>query len=238
MQDKKIVIMQPYLLPYIGYWQMLAEADEFVIYDTIQYTKKGWINRNRFLQNGKDVIFSLPLKKDSDYLEVKDRYLADAFDRQKLIRQFEGAYKKAPYFEENFSFIQEIIECDENNLFDYILNSVAKICAFLDIQTPIIKSSDIHSGHDNEKGQDKVINICKALNATHYINPIGGLDMYDKALFDMVNIDLKFMKAHALEYDCYGQPSIPHMSILDVMMFNSCKNTQQFLKNFDWVDPK
>jgi len=72
----KIGIMQPYFLPYIGYFQLIKSVDVFVIYDNIKYTKKGWINRNRMLQNGKDVIFSLPLKNDSDYLDVCERELA------------------------------------------------------------------------------------------------------------------------------------------------------------------
>jgi len=63
----KVAIMQPYFLPYIGYWQLINAVDKFVVYDNIEYTKKGWINRNRFLQNGKDELFTIPLKKDSDY---------------------------------------------------------------------------------------------------------------------------------------------------------------------------
>ena len=69
----KLAIMQPYLFPYIGYFQLMNAADEFVVYDNIKYTKKGWINRNRILVNGSDAYINFPLKKDSDYLDVKDR---------------------------------------------------------------------------------------------------------------------------------------------------------------------
>ena len=55
-------IMQPYFLPYIGYWQLLSAVDQFVVYDNIKYTKKGWINRNRFLRDGTDAVFTIPLK--------------------------------------------------------------------------------------------------------------------------------------------------------------------------------
>lgn len=234
--EKQIAIMQPYFLPYIGYWQLIAHTDEFVIYDTIQYTKKGWINRNRFLQNGQDTMFSIPLRKDSDYLHVKGRYLAESFDREKLIRQFEGAYKKAPYFEENFPLIAEIIRCEESNLFAYILNAVQKICAHLEIKTPIIKSSDIDSNHEEEKGQDKVINICQAREASTYINPIGGLDMYDPEIFSQSGLDLRFMKARVLDYTTFkGAPAIAHMSILDVLMFNARASVQHFLNAYDEV---
>ena len=66
-RGKKLGVMQPYFLPYIGYFQLIEAADVFVVYDNIKYTKKGWINRNRMLRNGSDMVFSLPLKKDSDF---------------------------------------------------------------------------------------------------------------------------------------------------------------------------
>jgi len=81
----KAAIMQPYFLPYIGYFQLMAEVDVLVVYDNIKYTKKGWINRNRISLNGTDVMFSLPLKNDSDALAVRDRQLAADFNRTKLL---------------------------------------------------------------------------------------------------------------------------------------------------------
>ncbi len=114
---KKIAIMQPYFLPYMGYWQLIHDVDEFVIYDTIKYTKKGWINRNRYLHNDTDKLFSLPLKNDSDFLYVRDRFLSPDFDRQKLIRQLSSSYSQSSCFKENFSLIEEIILNPEDNLF-------------------------------------------------------------------------------------------------------------------------
>ena len=94
----KVGIMQPYFLPYVGYFQLIAAVDLFIVYDNIKYTKKGWINRNRMLLNGTDTTFSLPLRKDSDYLNVVDRELSLDFDRHKLLNQLRGAYIRAPYF--------------------------------------------------------------------------------------------------------------------------------------------
>ena len=80
---KSVGIMQPYFLPYIGYFQLMNEVDEFVIYDNIQFTKRGWFHRNRILQNNKDVYISLPIQKDSDYLDVRDRFIAKDFEKQR-----------------------------------------------------------------------------------------------------------------------------------------------------------
>ena len=76
----KVAIMQPYFLPYIGYLQLLNSVDKFILYDDIEYTKKGWINRNRIVDGE---IITLPLKKDSDYLNVVERRLSDDWRKQK-----------------------------------------------------------------------------------------------------------------------------------------------------------
>src|SRR5436190_5443164 len=131
----RLGIMQPYFMPYIGYWQLLALVDTFVIYDNIQYTKKGWINRNRFLQNGKDALFTLPLKKDSDFLDVSKRFLADDFDRNKLLNQLSASYRKAPQFKTVFPLITSIVNAEHRNLFDYIHDSIQRTAEFLAIRT-------------------------------------------------------------------------------------------------------
>lgn len=228
----KVAIMQPYFLPYMGYWQLIAHVDEFVIYDNIEYTKKGWITRNRFLLNGKDEMFSLSLKADSDFLPVSERRLSPDFDRDKLVRQLQGAYQKAPHYKENFPLIEEIIRNREKNLSAYISASIHKICAYLDIKTTLMPSSQILS-LGNKKGQDKVIDLCCALDADEYINPIGGLELYDRTAFADAGVRLSFLRSRPLDYQQFGQPCLPHLSILDVLMFNSREQTKKYLGWFD-----
>ena len=113
----KLAIMQPYFLPYVGYFQLIGAVDMFIIYDNIKYTKKGWINRNRMLRNGSDAMFSLPLKRDSDYLDVVKRQLAADYDRTKLLNQFKGAYLRAPFFADTFPLLERIVCHEDQNLF-------------------------------------------------------------------------------------------------------------------------
>jgi len=230
-----IAIMQPYFLPYIGYFQLMNAADSFVLYDNIKYTKKGWINRNRMLVNGKDEYFSLPLKKDSDYLNVDQRTLADTFRMEKnnLLRKIAGAYKKAPYFEIAFPLIEAIIQQQQENLFEFIHQSLISVCAYLDIETKFIISSSITIDHEL-RSQDKVLAICAALNATQYINPIGGIELYSKEAFKQRNIDLRFIKSSPIEYNQFGNEFVPWLSIMDVMMFNS-KNSIKDLLNTNFT---
>lgn len=224
----RLAIMQPYFLPYIGYFQLIAAVDHFIIYDNIKYTKKGWINRNRILQNGKDVIFSLPLKKDSDYLFIQNRILAASFNRYTLLNQFKGAYQKAPYFEHVRDLLEQIILHENMNLFDFLHYSLLKTCEYLGIATTITVSSSIEIDH-NLTSQNKVLALCKAMYATTYVNTIGGLDLYSKNDFNEKKIDLKFIKSIPFEYSQFGNVFIPSLSIIDVMMFNSPGTIYQYI---------
>ena len=118
----KLAIMQPYFFPYIGYFQLINSVDKFVLYDNIQFSKSGWFNRNRILVNGEDRLFSLPIKKDSDYLHVKQRYLAEYAIKhcRKIINQMKNSYGKALYFNQVFPLIEQAFFYNETNLFQYI----------------------------------------------------------------------------------------------------------------------
>ena len=211
--------MQPYFLPYVGYFQLIASVNLYILYDNIKYTRKSWINRNRLLLNGTDAMFSLPLKKGSDSLDVVERELAAEFDRSKLLNQFKGAYGRAPQFELTYPVLEQIVRHEEVNLFRYIHHSIVRLCEHLDIKTEIRISSEICIDH-NLKGQDKVLALCKAAGANTYINTIGGVELYDKTDFRIQGVDLKFIKSRPFEYAQFGVPFVPLLSIVDVLMFN------------------
>ena len=228
----KLGIMQPYFLPYIGYFQLIAAVDKFVIYDNIKYTKKGWINRNRFLQNGKDSMFSLSLKKDSDYLDLCERELATDLDRERLLRQIRGAYLLAPYFEQTFPLIEQIVRYPESNLFLFLRNGIAQVCAHLGITTKIIVSSEVDIDHQL-RAQDKVLALCEALDATAYVNTIGGVKLYSKKKFQEKGIELRFIQSKPFDYVQFDDAFVPWLSIIDVLMFNPVGVVQSQLTQFD-----
>jgi len=226
----RLAVMQPYFLPYIGYFQLIAAADIFIIYDNIKYTKKGWINRNRILINSKESTISLPLQNASDSLNVRDRELALGFNRNKLAGQLREAYRRAPYFEPTFSLVEEIIHADHNNLFDYLHHSVLTMCQHLGIETSIIKSSEIQIDHEL-KGQDKVLALCKSVDAHTYINPIGGVTLYSKQNFSDHGVTLKFIKSKEFNYPQFGGEFVPWLSIIDVLMFNSLDSVRECISS-------
>lgn len=226
--------MQPYFLPYIGYWQLLSAVDQFVLYDNIQYTKKGWINRNRFLRHGADAFVTLPLKKASDYLNVDERSLADTYTPKDLLQPLAAAYQKAPFFEAVYPLLEKIFEAAPRNLFEFIHHSIVAVAHHLEIRTPIVLSSTVPIDH-GLKSEAKVLALCRALAADRYLNPIGGRELYAAATFAAAGVELKFIQARPITYPQFGGPFVPALSILDVMMFNSRDAVQQMLGQYDVV---
>ncbi|MEM9670722.1 MAG: WbqC family protein [Pseudomonadota bacterium] len=230
-------IMQPYFLPYLGYFQLITAADVFVVYDTIQYTKKGWINRNRMLRNGEAVTFSIPLKKDSDYLNVAERQVADAFDPRKLCSQIEGAYRKAPEFNQIMPLVEKIMYFEADNLFDFVQHSIRQCCDYMGITTPLQISSQVENGPSKLQGAQRVIDICKRVGATGYINPPGGRELYAPTDFRAQGLELRFLQPRLSAYPQFGDDFIPSLSILDVMMFNSANHiSTRLLREYDLVE--
>lgn len=231
----KVAIMQPYFLPYIGYFQLIGASDIFVVYDRIKYTKKGWINRNRFLQNGSDAVFSLPLKKGADQLDIAERELAAEFDRTRLLAQFKGAYHRAPYFRQTFALVEQIVRYPHANLFEYLLHSIERVSRHLSLRAEIRVSSTIPIAGD-PKGRDRVLATCKALGAERYINAIGGIELYDRDDFASHGISLSFIKSQPWTYTQFNNNFVPWLSIVDVLMFNSIETVREQIANgYDMV---
>lgn len=225
----KLAIMQPYFLPYIGYFQLMAAVDVFVIYDRIKYTKKGWINRNRMLRNGRDELFTLPLSKASDSCDIIERDLAQDFDANMLLKQWRGAYAKAPYFAEVYPLLERIMQQQNPNLFHFIHASLVEVAHYLGITTEIRIASEVAIDH-TLRGEEKVIALCEALKAETYINAIGGTELYDREHFAARGITLNFIRAKPITYTQFGNEFVPWLSILDVLMFNPREVVQ------GWVD--
>lgn len=224
--------MQPYFFPYIGYFQLMNMVDEFVIYDNIEYSKKGWINRNRILVNGKDTYLTLPLKKDSDFLNVRNRYLSDIWlsEKMKMLNKLTESYRKSPNFNLVYPIIEKCILLEQTNLFEFILNSLKVIQEYLDINTPVTVSSEIPIDH-KLKSEKRVIAMCKAIKAKTYINSIGGIQLYRKEHFKDEGITLHFLKTGDIRYMQFNSDFVPNLSIIDMMMFLSKEEVKEHLNS-------
>ena len=231
----KVSIMQPYFFPYIGYFQLIANSDVFVIYDDVNFIKKGWINRNSILVNNTSYLFSMPLQNVSQNKLINEIFISD-LDKWKmdLLKTISSSYKKAPFYQDVYPLIEKIISFDELNLAIYIQNSIQNLCAYLNINTKLIMSSEIVK-NNGLKGENKIIDICLQLGATQYINAIGGIELYTQENFQVKNIDLKFIKSENILYQQFKNEFKPWLSIIDVIMFNSVEDTRMLLNKFELI---
>ncbi|RRV05775.1 hypothetical protein EGJ27_18380 [Pseudomonas sp. v388] len=227
---RTIAMMQPYLFPYLGYFQLIAAADVFVLGDDLQFIRAGWVNRNRILSNGQARLITFPLKKDHFELPIMQRQLIEGFpdEAARIINLIRQNYRKAPFFAEVMPLLEGLIRFPQLNLARYAEHSLRELCAYLQISTPILRGSDIALESCTDK-QDRVIRIAHALSATTVLNSIGGLELYDRDHFARNGLLLRFFKMDTIEYQQFAHPFVPHLSIIDVLMFNSVERIQELL---------
>ncbi|MGH4123606.1 MAG: WbqC family protein [Clostridium sp.] len=232
----KAGIMQPYLFPYIGYFQTINAVDKYVVYDDVQFIKGGWINRNRLLINGKASMVTLKIRKEDFKLNINEMFLLDNFEYEnnKVLKSIELVYSRAPYFSNTIDVIREILTYKDKNLSKFIINSIVIICKFLDISTELIISSQLKKD-TSLKAEEKIIHINKILGSNTYINAIGGMGLYSKDKFKEQEIDLFFIKMKEIKYKQFNDDFIPNLSIIDVLMFNSKEEVKRLLNEYELV---
>ncbi|NBH19805.1 hypothetical protein D3Z55_20950 [Clostridiaceae bacterium] len=227
--------MQPYFLPYIGYWQLIGAVDRFVLLDDVNYIVRGYINRNRILLEGKPYPFTIPIKKASQNKLICDTKLCfGTKEKRKFLQTIQNAYRKKTYFGEVMPLVERIIDCSEEDLTQYIMNSIQIILGYLDIRTELYISSKLKK-KQGMKAEERILEICKVMEADIYINPSGGRRLYVGEHFERENIKLFFINMIA-EQVIYDQSSIAfeeNLSIIDVLMFNDKKKVQGFLKEYE-----
>jgi len=227
-------VMQPYLFPYIGYWQLLNGVDTFVLFDDVNYINRGWINRNRILIDGQPKYFNVQMRGASQNQLINEVMLTnDVSAAEKQVRAIELAYKKAPYFDACFHFIADCMRYQAKNLSEFVCHSIRETVNYLRLDTKLLLSSEIEK--DNQlHGQQKILDICKRLHADAYWNPIGGTELYDKEIFLQNGIDLHFLKADSdIVYSQFqGHEFQPFLSIIDVMMFNDVEQIHDMLERY------
>jgi len=232
----KLAIMQPYLFPYIGYFQLLNSVDIFVLYDDVQYIKGGWINRNRILDNNKPSWITFPVKMDSTYSNINQRCFAERTEAEinKLLRRIDSTYSKAQYFEDTSDIIKRFVLHDNKNVAESISFSLQIIQQYLQLPFNYILSSSLKDTQ-HLRGEERVIRICEALKADVYINSPGGQSLYSREQFQAHGISLRFLKPGPVSYRQFTDEFVPNLSIIDVLMFNSAEEVKAMLNKWELV---
>jgi hypothetical protein len=150
------------------------------------------------------------------------------------MKTIEQGYKKAPFYAQIIQIIHEIINSNENQFSKVIELNLRLICEYLEIKTEMISSSSIYQNTD-KKAQERILDICKQEKASHYINLIGGLELYDKEAFAKQNMQMNFIKTLPIEYKQFKNEFVPWLSMIDVLMFNSKEEINELLNRFELV---
>lgn len=236
-QVDRLAIMQPYFLPYIGYWQLIHAADTFVLLDDVQYIRHGWVNRNRILKPGGGWQYiAVPLRKHSLTATIRDiEASADRDWKGLILRQLEHyRYRlKAPHYDAVMDLLSRAFTAIGDNRLSLInFALVREVCTYLGLPARIHLSSRAALSYEDVHGPgDWALSIARQLRAKQYINPIGGAELFDPAAFTANGIGLSFLRSENIEYDQRGAFE-PSLSIVDVMMFNGREGTRKLLERY------
>jgi hypothetical protein len=228
----KLGMMQPYFFPYIGYFQLIDTVDVYVIADDLNFIKNGYIKKNNILDNGAPAMISLQLVGASQNRLINEIEVGDNTD--KILTGIQRRYAKAPYFKDVFPMLQSILSHKEKNLARFLGYSLIKISGYLGIQTKFVYSSEIEKNNDL-KFDARIIDVCKSIGADHYINAIGGKELYSKDDFAEEGIRLNFIDTKEVIYKQFDKEFVPNLSIIDVMMFNSKEEIRKLLQRYELV---
>lgn len=227
-----LAIMQPYFLPYIGYFSLLKAVDRFVVYDDVAFINRGWVNRNQILVGGKAHLFTIPLREASQNKKIREIALDESTRwREKLLRTVEQSYKKAPHFAPAYSLLAQVLQTPAETIADLALNGLQAVNEYLGLRTELVPTSIVYE-NDHLRASERILDICRREGASRYINPTGGMELYDKSTFAEAGIELFFIQSEKVEYPQFGGEFVPWLSILDVLMFNSPTQVHALLDRY------
>lgn len=219
----KLAIMQPYIFPYIGYFQLIDAVDKFVAYDDVAFIKQGWINRNKILLNGKEFVFTVPLRNASSFTTIANTEInLDLYGnwKSKFYKTLEQAYRKAPFYQAVSALIASVLDANHSTIAELATASVVASCNYMGMKREFVTTATGY-GNNELKAKDRVLDMCRIERADIYVNPIGGKELYAKEEFAKAGITLHFVKSHRVSYPQLAGEFVPWLSIIDVMMFNS-----------------
>jgi len=235
----RVGIMQPYFLPYLGYFSLIKHVDLFILLDDVQFIRHGWIERNRILKPAREdwQYIRIPLIKHSRKTLIKNIEVNNNENYgERILAQLQHYKKYAPYFSNIINLVEQSL-CDEshNYITDLNLSLLRKLCSYLEIDTPIKKFSDLKLKIGEITGPgDWALNICKSLgNVTEYWNPIGGKNIFDVSKFDKNEISIVFHEILLQSYNQKNATFIEGLSIIDVVMFNDKAQVNSMLDKYD-----
>lgn len=232
-------IMQPYFFPYLGYFSLIRHTDRFVLFDTPQYVRHGWADRNRVLKAGGGWLYIRPaLVKAPMGTAIGDMAIDDTQPwRQKIVSQLDGYRKTAPYFRTVRALVEEAIAAPQANLASLAKATIIAVCRYLGIERTFEMFSEMDLSIGPVGAPDEwALEICRAMGVDEYRNPPGGMAFFDPAKYELAGIKLRFLEVNLRDYDQRRIPFEPGLSIIDAMMFNPPETVLAMLDDYRLVE--
>lgn len=232
----KLGIMQPYFLPYLGYFGLIKHTDRFILFDPVQFIKHGWIERNRILKPGSGWQYiAVPLTKYNKETKIKDIRIKNTSDwRNTIFRQLEHYKTRAPFYRETIEVLRTALDIETESIVKLNEHVLKTVCSYIGVELNVDIFSEIHCSIDEVKAPDEwALNICKALgNVNEYWNPEGGLEFFDRKKYYQAGINIKFLKMNLSRYPQRRPVFEAGLSIVDVMMFNESEKINDMLDDY------
>jgi len=222
--------MQPYLFPYLGYFQLINAVDTFIIYDDVNYIKQGYINRNSVLVNGEAKRFTVPVPGASSFYKINE--LKFSTDVGKVLKTLQQAYCKKPFFTDVYPLIEQVLLSQERSIPLMCKQALTEIFSWLGIEKKLLMSSELHYERA-ACAVEKVVNLCRTVGAKEYINSIGGRHLYQSSFFAGHGLSLSFIKMHDIIYQQGNHAFQPNLSIIDVLMHCSPDDIRTYLQHYE-----
>lgn len=232
-QGCRLAVMQPYLFPYVGYFQLIAAVNRFIFYDDVNFIKGGWINRNRLFLSGQVSWFTFPLQGASPHSKINEVHVQPTGTwRRKLLASVHQSYGRAPCFESAYALLEDIVSSGELSLASLARESVMTVADYLGLDTEFAVSTGRYD-NENLRASDRILDICRQEQAVEYHNLPGGAALYPADEFALAGIDLHFLQPKLFKYPQLTATFNPGLSILDVLMFNDRASARRLLGSVD-----
>lgn len=226
---KTCAVMQPYLFPYIGYYQLVSVADVFIIYDDVTFIKQSYINRNSILVGEQAKRFSLPVLGASSNALIQNLNYASA---GKLLKTIQQSYSKSPYYQDVMNFVSVVLQSENRNIARLNELSIRKVFEYLGLDKNIVFASDLEYDRSADRAQ-RLVSLTKMYGCDHYVNSPGGRMLYDKEYFMDNDIKLSFIEAKITPYSQNNKCFVPGLSIIDILFNCSKSEIIEMLSNYE-----
>lgn len=223
----RLAAMQPYLFPYVGYFQLMHACDAFVLLDDVQYIRRAWINRNYIWQGRRSVRFTLPVAKAAQEARILDMRVDPTQYvkfRSKLLNALHHSYGKEKRFDEIYTLIASVFAPEATTLCSLASSSIFNVCDYLGLDKTVYRASELAPQRSGSRSV-QILALCEALQGSEYLNPVAGTDLYQPDVLAGGGCRLLALAPHIPDELCDPIARRP-LSIIDSLM----RHDRQYLR--------